>query len=82
MTSLDQAVRVIPLQRPFNFKRWFGRTGWRHAIGIVMVVFSGFPLLKYQVHSPVRTPAILFPVTFGLPAGQRSSYGPLTTPSL
>ena len=45
MTSVDGATRVIPLKRPFSFRRWFARTGWRHLVGIVMVVFSGFPLL-------------------------------------
>ncbi|TFD91485.1 sugar ABC transporter permease [Cryobacterium serini] len=45
MTSGDGATRVIPLKRPFSFRRWFARTGWRHLVGIVMVVFSGFPLL-------------------------------------
>ena len=45
MTSVDGATRVIPRKRPFKFRRWFARTGWRHLVGIVMVVFSGFPLL-------------------------------------
>nr|WP_104200560.1 sugar ABC transporter permease [Cryobacterium sp. Y29] len=43
--SVDGATRVIPLKRPFTLRRWFARTGWRHLVGIVMVVFSGFPLL-------------------------------------
>ncbi|WP_370446147.1 sugar ABC transporter permease [Cryobacterium sp. Y29] len=45
MMSVDGATRVIPLKRPFTLRRWFARTGWRHLVGIVMVVFSGFPLL-------------------------------------
>ena len=45
MMSVDGATRVIPLKRPFSFRRWFARTGWRHLVGIVMVVFSGLPLL-------------------------------------
>jgi arabinogalactan oligomer/maltooligosaccharide transport system permease protein len=45
MTSVSTPPRVIPLKRPFAFKRWFGRTGWRHLVGIVMVIFSAFPLL-------------------------------------
>lgn len=45
MTSVDGATRVIPLKRPFTLRRWFARTGWRHLVGIVMVVFSGLPLL-------------------------------------
>ena len=35
----------IPRRRRFTFKRWFARTGWRHLVGIVMVIFSAFPLL-------------------------------------
>ena len=31
------------LRRPFG--RWFRETGWRHLIGIVMLVFAGFPLV-------------------------------------
>ena len=45
MTSTDETTRLIPLKRPFTFKRWFARTGWRHLVGIVMVIFSAFPLL-------------------------------------
>ncbi|WP_104127924.1 sugar ABC transporter permease [Cryobacterium sp. Y57] len=45
MMTVDGATRVIPLKRPFALRRWFARTGWRHLVGIVMVVFSGFPLL-------------------------------------
>jgi len=43
-----QATRTeafVPVKRPFNFQRWFAATGWRHLIGVVMVVFSAFPLL-------------------------------------
>ena len=36
---------IVPTKRPFRFKRWFQATGWRHAVGIVMVIFSVFPLL-------------------------------------
>ncbi|WP_454115308.1 sugar ABC transporter permease [Microbacterium lacticum] len=28
-----------------TFRRWFRETGWRHLIGIVMLVFSAFPLV-------------------------------------
>ena len=35
----------VPVKRPVTLKRWFTSTGWRHAIGLVMVVFSVFPLL-------------------------------------
>ncbi len=30
-------------RRPFG--RWFRETGWRHLVGIVMIVFSAFPLV-------------------------------------
>lgn len=30
-------------RRPFG--AWFRQTGWRHLVGIVMIVFAGFPLL-------------------------------------
>jgi arabinogalactan oligomer/maltooligosaccharide transport system permease protein len=32
-------------RRPFRFGRWFRATGWRHIVGVVMVIFSVFPLL-------------------------------------
>ncbi|GGF04012.1 sugar ABC transporter permease [Mycetocola zhadangensis] len=35
---------AVPAKRPFKFSRWFGATGWRHLVGIVMIVFSMFPL--------------------------------------
>ena len=34
-----------PPKRPFKFGRWFRATGWRHIVGIVMVVFSLFPIV-------------------------------------
>ena len=42
-------------RRPFG--RWFRETGWRHLIGIVMLVFSAFPLV-YELsasHNPGGT---------------------------
>ena len=39
------AEGFTPVKRPFAIKRWFAATGWRHLVGIVMVVFSAFPLL-------------------------------------
>lgn len=41
MTDLDKPVKER--RRPFG--RWFRETGWRHLIGIAMIVFAGFPLL-------------------------------------
>ncbi len=35
----------VPPRRPFNFGRWFRATGWRHVVGIVMVVFALFPIV-------------------------------------
>lgn len=34
-----------PPKRPFNFVRWFKATGWRHIVGVVMVVFALFPIV-------------------------------------
>ena len=46
-TRPDRAGRA-PAPRPGptrSLGRWFAATGWRHLVGIVMVVFSVFPLL-------------------------------------
>ncbi|MFB8385537.1 sugar ABC transporter permease [Microbacterium sp. NPDC055910] len=32
-------------ERPKTFGQWFRATGWRHLVGVVMIVFSTFPLL-------------------------------------
>lgn len=40
-------------RRPFRFGRWFKRTGWRHLVGVIMVIFSVFPLL-YVLSSSVN----------------------------
>ncbi|WP_243844370.1 sugar ABC transporter permease [Salinibacterium sp. ZJ454] len=32
-------------RRPFNLRRWFFATGWRHIVGVIMVLYSVFPLL-------------------------------------
>ena len=40
-----QSGEIISTKRPFNLSRWFRATGWRHGIGLIMVVFSVFPLL-------------------------------------
>ena len=44
-TSTAPAPAAIPAKRPFRFSRWFAATGWRHLVGIVMIVFAVFPLL-------------------------------------
>jgi arabinogalactan oligomer/maltooligosaccharide transport system permease protein len=38
-------AETLTAKRPFSFGRWFRTTGWRHLIGVIMVVFSVFPLL-------------------------------------
>ncbi|WP_308494015.1 sugar ABC transporter permease [Microbacterium terrisoli] len=38
----DIAPAPVP-RRPFG--RWFRETGWRHIVGIVMLVFAAFPLV-------------------------------------
>jgi len=32
-------------KRPFNFGRWFTATGWRHVVGVVMLLFALFPIV-------------------------------------
>ena len=32
-------------KKPFNFGRWFFRTGWRHVVGLGVCVFAVFPIL-------------------------------------
>ncbi len=39
------APRVIPERRRRGLWFWFRDTGWRHFIGLVMLVFAAFPLL-------------------------------------
>jgi arabinogalactan oligomer/maltooligosaccharide transport system permease protein len=45
LLTADAAPRVIPLKRKLTPGRWFRETGWRHAVGIVVVAFAVFPLL-------------------------------------
>lgn len=35
--------KIIEPRRPFG--KWFRETGWRHIVGIIMVIFSAFPLV-------------------------------------
>jgi arabinogalactan oligomer/maltooligosaccharide transport system permease protein len=37
--------RVIPTGRKLSPGRWFRQTGWRHLIGIVVILFASFPLV-------------------------------------
>ncbi|WP_353827889.1 sugar ABC transporter permease [Agromyces sp. SYSU T0242] len=32
-------------KRPFNLVKWFKATGWRHLVGLVVVVFAMFPVV-------------------------------------
>ena len=34
-----------PVARPRPFRRWFAQTGWRHLVGVAVVVFAAFPLV-------------------------------------
>ncbi|WP_082600724.1 sugar ABC transporter permease [Agromyces sp. Root81] len=36
--------RELP-RKPFNLRRWFAATGWRHVVGVIMVAFSLFPIV-------------------------------------
>lgn len=40
-----QAIRRVIPTRKRTFGRWFRETGWRHIVGIVVVLFSVFPIL-------------------------------------
>ncbi len=42
-----RALKMAPdlPRRPFNLRRWFFATGWRHIVGVIMVLYSVFPLL-------------------------------------
>ena len=50
MTVQQKETISVPVtsstqHRPFSLNRWFRATGWRHAIGLVMIVFAAFPLV-------------------------------------
>ena len=34
-----------PARRRWSFGKWFAATGWRHLVGIAVLIFSAFPLL-------------------------------------
>lgn len=42
--AADAPARVIPTRRP-SLARRFGQTGWRHLVGVAVVIFAAFPLL-------------------------------------
>lgn len=37
--------RGVVAKRPFKFGRWFRETGWRHVVGVVMLLFALFPIV-------------------------------------
>jgi arabinogalactan oligomer/maltooligosaccharide transport system permease protein len=37
--------QVEEIKSPFNFKKWFRNTGWRHLVGWVGLVFALFPVI-------------------------------------
>jgi arabinogalactan oligomer/maltooligosaccharide transport system permease protein len=43
--AIDGSARSGPAKRPFRFGRWFRATGWRHVVGIAVVLFSLFPIV-------------------------------------
>ncbi|WP_166876177.1 sugar ABC transporter permease [Salinibacterium sp. ZJ450] len=45
--SSPRALKMAPdlPRRPFDLRRWFFATGWRHIVGVIMVLYSVFPLL-------------------------------------
>lgn len=43
--------KVIEPRRPFG--KWFRQTGWRHIVGLIMLVFAGFPIL-YIISASLR----------------------------
>lgn len=50
LTDPDTLMKGWPVEKPVKerrrpFGRWLRETGWRHLIGVVMIVFAGFPLL-------------------------------------
>lgn len=44
-------AKVIEPRRPFG--KWFRQTGWRHIVGLIMLVFAGFPIL-YIISASLR----------------------------
>ena len=45
VNNRETSDRIVARKSSFQFKRWFKATGWRHLIGVVMAVFSAFPLV-------------------------------------
>ena len=43
--TIQSPDRVIPAGRKLTPGRWFATTGWRHVIGIVVILFAAFPLV-------------------------------------
>ena len=45
MSAPTTTERIIPTGRKLTPGRWFAQTGWRHVIGIVVILFAAFPLV-------------------------------------
>ena len=46
MTAVTKSADAVESQtRRATPKRWFAQTGWRHLIGLVAVVYAGFPIV-------------------------------------
>jgi arabinogalactan oligomer/maltooligosaccharide transport system permease protein len=43
--AIDGSARSVAPKRPFRFGRWFRATGWRHVVGVAVVLFSLFPIV-------------------------------------
>lgn len=58
VAAVEQADRTRIPHRRRSLGRWFGATGWRHLVGLVMIVFSVFPLL-YVLSASLNTTGTL-----------------------
>ena len=38
-------AHTVPERRRRGFGHWFAATGWRHLVGVAVVIFAAFPLL-------------------------------------
>ena len=41
----DAGAGMKPPRKPLHLRRWFAATGWRHLVGIAVVLFSLFPII-------------------------------------
>ena len=45
MATLTEARTATPTTRKLPAGRWFRELGWRHIVGLVAIVYAGFPLV-------------------------------------